>query len=703
MKLLKTFFFKKAFGIRVQLIAAFLVMIIPISVLGFISQRLTSDAIEDTVTKSTTQTIDQISKNLDLVYGLAQDAYMKLYSDSAIINYLTGASGNVDIFEKQREKQQIEQMLSTEVYAGKFISNITIYSEAEGIIGTRQVVKDGSFDAVKEAVWFKNALKNGGKATWIGRHDELDTLLDSNSDKKYSTSFVGSLMDISSRTIGVLVFDLDYSFFEDALKDINLGKGSELHLISPDGRDVFSFADPSSNKTIVKEKVLEAGNSALTNQEFFLKIQRRADIKGSELITYNKKGYLSVYEKIGNTGYILVGLIPKSELLVAARNINSWTLVLVLIAIMASAGMGIFMAVGIGRIIKRVIDAAGRAENGDLTCTVETKRKDEFGMLTLSIGKMIKSMGELIRQVIKVSGKVADSAGMMAAVSQQVSASSGEISRAIEEISKGTAELAESADQSNKKMEQLSISIGNVTVNAGKIKTASEDTARLVENGTAYVEKLEHKNLETNSISKVIISDINTLGEHTLSVGKIINVINSIVEQTKLLSLNAAIEAARAGEQGKGFAVVADEVRKLADQSMAATKGIAEIIGQTQVQTGKTVQQAKKMGEIIQTQNECVNTAILSFRQIASHVEVLAGRVEQIMNEIEVMQKNNMDAMNVIQSVSAISQQTAASTEEITASTCQQMKSMEEYTIFAQELNETAQELLKSVSRFKIE
>lgn len=163
-----------------------------------------------------------------------------------------------------------------------------------------------------------------------------------------------------------------------------------------------------------------------------------------------------VYEKLGDTGFTIVGLLPKSELNIAAKNINNWTLLFVFISILASIGLGLFMAIRIGRIIAKIIHTVGLAEKGDLTVNLLLKNKGEFGMMALSIDNMIGNMRGLIQHVKLVSEKVADSSEVMAETSKGVSESAGEISRAIEEISIGSTELAKDAEEGSIKMEQLS-------------------------------------------------------------------------------------------------------------------------------------------------------------------------------------------------------------------------------------------------------
>ena len=197
--------------------------------------------------------------------------------------------------------------------------------------------------------------------------------------------------------------------------------------------------------------------------------------------------------------------------------------------------------------------------------------------------------------------------------------------------------------------------------------------------------------------------DIQELNIHSKSIGKIVKVISSIADQTNLLALNAAIEAARAGEMGKGFAVVADEVRKLAEQSMNATREIAVIIKNTQDQTASAVEKAAMTESILKSQNDAVLSTIDIFKSIMGSLETLSVQVDQIMSRISEMEDNKEQAINSIQNISAVSEETAASSVGVTASTQEQLASIEELSRNAEELENSAKELQHSIARFKLD
>lgn len=144
--------------------------------------------------------------------------------------------------------------------------------------------------------------------------------------------------------------------------------------------------------------------------------------------------------------------------------------------------------------------------------------------------------------------------------------------------------------------------------------------------------------------------------------------IKRIAQQTNLLALNAAIEAARAGEAGRGFAVVADEIRKLAEQSNGFTGEIADIIEELSEKTEKAVATMDQVGKFMKEQTESVSSTNQKFEGIASSIEKMKNAIEIIAKSSKGMETKKEVIITTMENLSAISQQNAAGTEEVSAS-----------------------------------
>jgi twitching motility protein PilJ len=157
---------------------------------------------------------------------------------------------------------------------------------------------------------------------------------------------------------------------------------------------------------------------------------------------------------------------------------------------------------------------------------------------------------------------------------------------------------------------------------------------------------------------------IKSLGDRSLEISEIINVINDITEQTNLLALNAAIEAARAGEAGRGFAVVADEVRKLAEHSRTATKDIAALIKAIQAETNEAVVVMEEGTKEVEVGAGLADQAGKALEAISSVVRQSAELVQEISLASKQQVRGTEGVANAMQIISGITRQTSQSARQ---------------------------------------
>lgn len=188
-----------------------------------------------------------------------------------------------------------------------------------------------------------------------------------------------------------------------------------------------------------------------------------------------------------------------------------------------------------------------------------------------SMLEMVASMEEVSRHTDTLFNSVEDTAS---ATSQMVSS--------INEVDQNVVYLTNFVTDTSSSMVEMSASIAQVEANAARsydlalaVADAAESGMRAVRETMDGMEQIRQSVVEANTV-------VSRLGDRSIAIGKILNVIEDVAEQTNLLALNAAILAAQAGEYGKGFSVVAAEIRELSERTASSTRDIANLIRSVQ-------------------------------------------------------------------------------------------------------------------------
>lgn len=395
----------------------------------------------------------------------------------------------------------------------------------------------------------------------------------------------------------------------------------------------------------------------------------------------------------------------ESELLTKVQDMNKWMLIISVVAI----ALGILVVYIIsGNIAKPIITAsnfARRISELDITLDVDEtlkKRKDEIGVLSNSFQSVTDSLRKFVRGISTASQQVAASSEELTATSDQVATTAEEVAKTIEEMAKGTGDQARDTEISAEKINEIGEMIAEEGRQRDVLNENADEVTRLKEEGVIAIRELVDKTKITNESTREVYRVVLEASESAKDIENASQMIQNIANQTNLLALNAAIEAARAGEAGKGFAVVADEIRKLADDSNKFTKEIKEIVMELIKNTTSAVTTMQGVEELIIEQDTVMEATRIKFDGIADSVEKTKEAIGVLNKTGQIMNEKKNEIIDVIQSLSALSQENAAGTQEASASVEQQTASMMQIAEASEELAKLAEEMQKSISKFKV-
>ncbi len=241
------------------------------------------------------------------------------------------------------------------------------------------------------------------------------------------------------------------------------------------------------------------------------------------------------------------------------------------------------------RIIRNMITGDDRevAQVQDAVTAMENM-KNAFSMLIVEIDELSGRSEEraaISAQMSSTTDAIAENINQYSTFVLETSSSIEEMARAAKETADNIRGLAISTEQTASAILEISASQANIRENAGRGAAESGNVRDLAQQGLESMAAMLRAMQEIVRSSDESFASINRLSRFSVRVGEILNIIQEVVEQTNLLSLNASIIAAQAGERGKAFAVVAEEVRSLAHRTSSSTKEIEELVRNIQAET----------------------------------------------------------------------------------------------------------------------
>lgn len=358
---------------------------------------------------------------------------------------------------------------------------------------------------------------------------------------------------------------------------------------------------------------------------------------------------------------VLNGSYAEDQAVKSAQSFSSTRLMIIVAISIALIAAGVIAVLITRSIIEPMKDALGLAESvadGDLTQRIRVSGEDEASRLLAALDKMQQNLREALHHI---------------------NSSSNQLASASEELNSVTEDSSRSLQQQNDEIQmaataitEMSSAVDEVASTASQTAEASTESARLADQGQRQVnETVTAIALMNEDVTKTSHL-VQELAVQAQDIGKVLDVIRAIAEQTNLLALNAAIEAARAGEAGRGFAVVADEVRALAHRTQVSTKEIEDMIGKIRGGTSDAVgamqhsaDKASQALGVARSAGDALQVITDRINKISDSNMVIASAAEEQAKVAREIDKNIVNISDLASQTSAGANQTSASAHEL--------------------------------------
>ena len=458
----------------------------------------------------------------------------------------------------------------------------------------------------------------------------------------------------------VMKGDADISAQTEELKEVIGADGVDYTLIYKKTRMVTTL-----DQSLVGKDISDEAYDAVSSGDAYL----------NEDTVIGGEPYFVAYIPLANPDGTVIGSIfagkKASNVLSYIRQKRNAILGIAFILLIVIAAVAAFIARRMASAIRECGGIIQEVSEGHLHAEVGKRLLDDRS----EIGMMAGATQELSARLAEVIGHIRDSAGKLTEAGNSLeSAASGSgrtadgISSAVEGISAGAMSQAEDVETANSKMEEMGRYFCDIVDGVGQLDAVSDMMQEAGMESSQAMEQLVESNDRTAEAISKIAEQVDRTNLSASEIRDAVKIISEIASETNLLSLNASIEAARAGEAGRGFAVVASQIQKLADESSTSAKKIDKVVSNLMEESGLTVEVMNRAEQTVKEQQRRMDETRENFLRITEGIRKTKAEAENIRSRTEVCGKAREKMSDIIQNLSAISEENAASAQETTAS-----------------------------------
>lgn len=472
--------------------------------------------------------------------------------------------------------------------------------------------------------------------------------------------------------------------------------------------DITLFFNGMRLVTTLRNDAGAPANGTLADSAIYEKIMRGKTVFLSNVELYGKEYYVLYQPLVNADGTIAGGIGVAKDATDVKKTIAAQTRRITLISIVLlvlAAVLIIFLTTRMVLVMKSTKHFLAKLAQGEFGADPKQKhmkRNDELGDIYRSSVRLQQELRKIVDNIKQSSESLINSANQLTGMAQSTRTTVDSVCDSMRGIT----------DASVTQNEETTVAIGNVQGMANEIAYISNIMDSLTQHANqmseaeqaseTIIHQLNASNEETIDTITNVAEQINALHSSVESIQTAINMIQSIAEETDLLSLNANIEAARAGESGRGFSVVATQISKLADQSNSTAENVTDIIANIIAEADRMVEMMGDVKNKIHEQQEKLDDTMDKSSAVALGVNNSLRDIDTIRNKISVLSQSGDSIQDIVTNLASIAEQNESSTQATMDSALGMSDTMNSLENASESLKDMAHALDESLVRFKM-
>jgi methyl-accepting chemotaxis protein len=413
--------------------------------------------------------------------------------------------------------------------------------------------------------------------------------------------------------------------------------------------------------------------------------------------------YTMSFKEIQELKGIYLILVPTEKYMEPVNQLANFTGIVVLISVVLTTVVLFLLVRSLTKPLSILRDVMREVRNGDLSNNINvTTNIPEIHSLNKSFNQMMEQMRSMISHINGTTSELFTTGNQLKEASEDVLLQNNQLVEAIKVVKTGAEQTATSSDENVETFQKMKSDITLILQNMEYVFNSASDMNSSAVKGERSISQMIRSMNDFDQEFAKMTTTIQGVKDNSIVITKVVSIIQSIAEQTKLLALNATIEAARAGEAGKGFAVVANEVRKLADQSSQATEEIKQSIKMMEKISDQAANEFETMLRNIQSHLIVAGESKEAFDILMTEITNVNGKLSGMKEYLQELNRSLPKMEQSSESFVFISQETLASAEQMLATSEGQITQINRTHEMGLILTELSKTLTDSTKQYKV-